>query len=125
MARVSAYTFARRKVNVSDVRILIVEDNLRYRETVNRSLRGFYPDLDFADSIEEARRYLETKYYDVIVTDMRLQSDSSGGFGVVDWVEEHRITSAIIVLTANETVDDCRRACAAALDIVGTIFARR
>ena len=95
---------------MSDVRILVVEDNSRYRDTIARALLPFYRDLDFANDIEDAKEHLDTKYYDVIVTDMRLQNDSSGGFAVMDWVEERKVTSVIVVLTANETVEDCRRA---------------
>ena len=96
---------------LSDIRLLIVEDDANYIELIIRRLRRYgYTKIDQARSIDEARSRMESHFYDVIVTDMRLDDDSSGGFEVMEEVEEKLVTSVVIVLTANDTVSDCRRA---------------
>lgn len=94
-----------------DLRILVVEDDSEYlQRIVNRLELHGYPTPETARNGMEARESLEQAYYDVIVTDMRLEGDSGGGFFVVEEVERRSITSVVIVLTANDTVADCRKA---------------
>ncbi len=96
---------------VSNVQILVVEDNSRYLDILVEELSGYhYKHIDTAQSPEEARKKLDKRPFDVIVADMRLGDDVSGGFAVVDEVNTRNITSVVIILTANDTVTDCRRA---------------
>ena len=94
-----------------NARILIVEDDSDYLSSILRRLKRYgYADPDTACTEEEALHSLANHHYDVIVSDMRLGSNSSGGFTVVDEVQRRNITSVVIVLTANDTVVDCRKA---------------
>ena len=93
------------------MRILIVEDDHEYLQRIlNLLARHGYAKPDTARNEHEAQQCLAAGYYDVIVTDMRLEGNSGGGFAVVEEVERLSITSVVIVLTANETVADCREA---------------
>ena len=95
----------------TDLRILIVEDDSDYLDRILARLRNYgYTQLDTARNEKDAKQFLKEAYYDIIVTDMRLDGDGVGGFAVVEEVERLSITSVIIVLTANDTVEDCRRA---------------
>ena len=96
---------------IGNARILVVEDDNDYLTGICRRLkRHGYADPDTASTEDEAREYLDNNHYDVIVADMRLGANSAGGFTVVDEVHQRNITSVVIVLTANDTVADCRKA---------------
>lgn len=98
-------------LDILNTRILVVEDDGDYLERILTRLdkKGYAPP-DTARSEEEARQCLEQSHYDVIVADMRLGQNSAGGFAVVDEVQQRNITSVVIILTANDTVIDCRKA---------------
>ncbi|MCP4701844.1 MAG: response regulator [Gammaproteobacteria bacterium] len=94
-----------------NARILVVEDDNDYLQRIlSRLQKNGYTAPDTARNEEEARHCLEQNHYDVIIADMRLGSDNAGGFAVVDEVKLRNITSVIIVLSANDTVADCRKA---------------
>jgi len=97
--------------NPENARILVVEDDNEYLQRILKRLQRYgYAEPDTATDENQARACLDTHHYDVIVTDMRLGGNSGGGFAVVDEVQQRNITSVIIVLTANDTVGDCRKA---------------
>ena len=98
-------------LDTSNVHLLLVEDNEGYLERALRRIKKFgYQHIDTALDEIEAREKLEHKHYDVIVSDMRLGQHDAGGFTIVDEVIQRNITSVIIILTANDTVQDCRKA---------------
>jgi ActR/RegA family two-component response regulator len=96
------------ELSLVHVQLLVVEDNEGFARSLVRSLnkRG-YQQITLAKDVEETKACLSQQTYDLIITDMRLGTDSAGGFAVLELVG---ITSALIVLTANDTVKDCRRA---------------
>ncbi len=95
----------------NNARILIVEDDNAYLERILKRLKRYeYSEPDTAKNETEARNCLEKNHYDIIITDMRLDANSEGGFIVVEEVVKRNITSIIIVLTANDSVTDCRKA---------------
>jgi CheY-like chemotaxis protein len=97
--------------DTANARLLLVEDNERYLERAIKRLKGFgYAHIDTALDEDEAREKLANKQFDVIISDMRFGSREDGGFTVVDEVKKRQITSVIIILTANDTVQDCRKA---------------
>lgn len=94
-----------------NARILVVEDDSDYLLRILSRLKKYgYAAPDTARTEEEAQHFLANRHYDVIVSDMRLGNNSSGGFAVVEEVQRRNITSVVIVLTANDTVADCRNA---------------
>lgn len=98
-------------LDTSNVHLLLVEDNPRYLDELKEWLDIFgYQHIETARDADQAREKLDEKPFDVIVADMRLEGDAAGGFAVLSEVKTRNITSVVIVLTANDTVADCRRA---------------
>ncbi|GEM_PF-430207 len=92
------------------VELLLVEDNPRYQETLTNWLTRFgYRQLTRAYSETEAADILAERTFDIIITDMRMESDASG-FAVISRADAPQHPALVIVLTANETVADCRAA---------------
>lgn len=97
------------EVDRERISLLLIEDNARYLEQLQKWLGRFgYTQVDVAKSAAEAEEKL-CNPYDVIVADMRMEEDKSG-FDVLYKVHEQNISSVVIILTANDTVADCRRA---------------
>ncbi|MCP4347435.1 MAG: response regulator [Desulfobacterales bacterium] len=95
----------------SNVHILLVEDHPGYLERLERRLKKFgYQQLKSARNAINARKELSDSHFDVIVADMRLEKDDSGGFEIIDIVKELKLSSIVIIFTANDTVIDCRKA---------------
>lgn len=91
------------------IHILLVEDNARYLREIESWLKDFgYQHIVSVCSAAEAKEQLQHPF-DVIVADMRMEQDDSG-FGIIDEVRERNLSSVVIILTANDTVADCRRA---------------
>ena len=100
------------KVDISKVRLLIVEDNPRYLQRLQRNLidLGYNNITTATTAIEACTLFEPPNFYDIIVADMRLGSNVGGGFTVLEEINQRNIASAVIILTANDTVLDCRRA---------------
>lgn len=95
----------------SNVHILLVEDNPRFLDRLEKRLKKFgYHQLKSVRNAADARKELSESHFDVIVADMRLEEDVSGGFEIIDIVKELKLSSIVIIFTANDTVADCRKA---------------
>ncbi|KKJ00078.1 RNA-binding domain-containing protein [Prochlorothrix hollandica] len=98
----------------ADVHIFAIEDSPRYLEELLEWLRDFgYSNILTATTAPEAQEKLDPAKHrvcDVIIADMRLGKDDSGGFAILDWVKAQNLSAVVIILTANATVPDCRRA---------------
>ncbi|MFP4438008.1 MAG: response regulator [Chloroflexaceae bacterium] len=93
----------------ANVHLLLVEDNPGYLQELIEWLKIFgYQHIDTASSAAEAREKLQQPF-DVIVADMRMEQDDSG-FAIVEEVKQRDLCSVVIILTANDTVADCRKA---------------
>jgi CheY-like chemotaxis protein len=94
----------------ADVSILMVEDNPRYLAELQEWLKELgYQHFATAENIEQAKERLN-QHFDVIIADMRLGQQTDSGFEVLDEVQRRKITSIVLILTANDTSADCRRA---------------
>jgi len=99
------------KLNIPNVKILLVEDNPRYLEQLKKWLTRFgYQHLDTARNTEEATKKLDQHLFEVIIADMRLPNNDDGGFAVFEEVKTRNLSAVVIILTANDSVADCRRA---------------
>ncbi len=97
-------------LETKNVKLLLIEDEADYLKQVVRWMARFgYQHIDTARNVAEARAKLDEKPFDIIVADMRLDRDDDG-FAVLDEVKKRHITSVVIILTANDSVADCRRA---------------
>jgi DNA-binding response OmpR family regulator len=98
-------------LNIPNVKVLLVEDQPRYLEQLKKWLTRFgYQHLDTARNTEEAIEKLDQQIFEVIIADMRLPNNDEGGFAVFEEVKKRNISAAVIILTANDSVTDCRRA---------------
>ncbi|NER40001.1 MAG: response regulator [Oscillatoria sp. SIO1A7] len=98
-------------MEIDNVHILFIDDNL---DVIDEArfwlLEEFgYQYLETATSSKDAQEKLEQGLFDVIVADMRMEKDDSG-FEILDWVNDNNLAAVTIVLTANDSVQDCRRA---------------
>lgn len=95
---------------VSNVHLLLVDDHARYLGRLLTRLEKFgYRHFKTASSAATAKEELTLSHFDVIVADMRMESDDSG-FEIIDIVKQLKLSSIVIILTANDTVADCRKA---------------
>jgi DNA-binding NtrC family response regulator len=96
-------------MQTENIHLLLVEDNPEYMEQLQTQLGRFdYKNIETASSIAEATQKLNQSF-DVIISDMRMEEDDSG-LTIVERVKELNISSVVIILTANDTVTDCRNA---------------
>jgi CheY-like chemotaxis protein len=96
-------------MQIENVHLLVVEDSPRFLSELLEWLREYgYQHIETATSAAEAKEKLADPF-DVIVADMRMEEDDSG-FAVVNEVKTRNLSSVVIILTANDTVDDCRTA---------------
>lgn len=96
-------------MQTEDIHLLLVEDNPRFTEELKDWLQVFgYKNIETAFNAAQATQKLD-KSFDVLVSDMRMEQDNSG-FAIVEKVKEQNLSSVVIVLTANDTVTDCRNA---------------
>jgi CheY-like chemotaxis protein len=93
-----------------NVHLLVIEDNSRFLEQLLQWLKEDfgYQEITIATSTKEAEEKL-TNPCDVVIADMRMEQDDSG-FTVLDFVNKNNLSTVVIILTANDTVADCRRA---------------
>ena len=97
------------KMQTEDVHLLVVEDNPRFLSELLEWLKEFgYQQIETATSATQAKEKLNAPF-DVIIADMRMEQDDSG-FAVVNEVKARNLSSVVIILTANDTVTDCRTA---------------
>ncbi len=93
-----------------NVHILAIEDNTRFLDELLEWLQGEfgYQEVITATSAAEAEQKLQSPC-DIVVADMRMERDDSG-FTILDYVQRNNLSTVVIILTANDTVADCRRA---------------
>ncbi len=96
--------------DMSNVHLLLVDDHARYLGRLLTRLKKFgYRHFKTASSAANAKEKLTQSHFDVIVADMRMELDDSG-FEIIDTVKDLKLSSIVIIITANETVSDCRKA---------------
>lgn len=98
------------EMNSANARILLVEDNPRVLEMIKRFLIRFgYNHIVEANNASQAKELFDYDHFDVIVADMRMETEDSG-FVVIEEVRTRNLSSVVIIFTANESWIDCRRA---------------
>jgi CheY-like chemotaxis protein len=91
-------------------RILVIEDNNNWMDRILNGLKKKgYKTVTGVATVTDAINELN-HHYDIIVADMRLGEDSTGGFTIVEEIQQRNITSIVIILTANDNIEDCRKA---------------
>ncbi|MEE3718589.1 RNA-binding domain-containing protein [Tumidithrix elongata RA019] len=97
-------------MQTENVHLLVIEDKASYLDELLQWLRDEfgYQEIVTATSASEAEEKLVNPC-DIVISDMRMEQDDSG-FGILDWVQQRNLSTVVIILTANDTVADCRRA---------------
>lgn len=100
----SAISHSMKNPNSTTPRVLVVDDEEHLRELLEITLIKMGLDVDSANSLEEARRFLSTTSYALILTDMRL----GDGFGLelVEEVSANHKNTPIAVITAFGSADN-------------------
>jgi signal transduction histidine kinase len=103
------------------VRVLIVDDEKVIRDGVERSLAGRDYLIDKAESGEAGIEMIEESGYDIVLLDLMMPGID--GFGVLDWIKQHRPRIEVIVITGFATVSKAVTAMKqGAFDFVGKPF---
>jgi len=99
------------RLETQHINLLLIEENQRDLTPLYGGLERFgYQHIETARDAAQAKQKLDEKLFDIIVADMRLDGDDDGGFAVLSEVKKRHITSVLIILTANDTVADSRKA---------------
>jgi len=94
----------------SEIKILMVDDNLDNLNLYSKYLKFYEYDVETAKSAKEAIEKIKKGSYYIVVTDMRMEKLESG-FDVLDEINRNQLTTFVIILTANASVEGCRKAC--------------
>jgi DNA-binding response OmpR family regulator len=88
-------------------RVLLVDDNASYRQSLSTLLHLEDYQVTQADSVESARKHLPTAHFDIVLTDLRLKDHADeydiSGLEVAKTAKEHNIPC--VVVTAFPTVE--------------------
>jgi CheY-like chemotaxis protein len=98
-------------MQTENVHLLVIEDradNLNELLTWLREDFG-YQEIVTATTTAEALEKLASPF-DVVISDMRMYDEVNAGFTILDWVQQHNLSSVVIIFTANESLEDCYRA---------------
>ncbi len=90
--------------NAGSARILVIDDEAHLRELLEITLIKMGLEVDSAESLEAARRYLNKHSYSLILTDMRLPDGS--GLEMVEEVNVRYKNTPIAVITAFGSTDN-------------------
>lgn len=102
-----AVTFAPSRTServLTNMRVLLVEDELRLARLVHRALTEEGYAVDLADTGQQALTAIDQITYDVIVLDVMLPD--SDGLSVCRQARSRSITAPILLLTARDTIQD-------------------
>lgn len=90
--------------SITPARILVIDDEAHLRELLEITLIKMGLEVDSAESLDAARRYLSKHNYSLILTDMRLPDGS--GLEMVEEVNLHHKNIPIAVITAFGSTDN-------------------
>jgi len=88
--------------------VLVVDDEPDLLELVSLTLGRMNLRTRTASDLESARRLLKAERFDLCLTDMRLPDGD--GLDLVGWIQEHRASVPVAVITAHGNVESAVRA---------------
>ena len=88
--------------------VLVVDDEPDLLELVSLTLGRMSLKTRTASDLNSARRLLKSERFDLCLTDMRLPDGD--GLELVAWIQEHRATVPVAVITAHGNVESAVRA---------------
>jgi len=90
--------------------ILIVEDEVAHAEAIEEGLSRMGHRCVVAHDVPTAEARLRGQHFDIVVTDLVLEPDPSGGLKVLAAAADHAPAAKVILITAHSSVDTCRSA---------------
>ena len=98
-------------MQTQNVHLLVIEDRANNLNELLKWLREDfgYQEIVTATTTSEALEKLASPF-DVVISDMRMYDEVDAGFTILDWVQQHNLSSVVIIFTANESLEDCYRA---------------
>jgi two-component system, NtrC family, response regulator PilR len=88
--------------------VLVVDDEPDLLELVSLTLGRMSLRTRTASDLSSARRLLKSERFDLCLTDMRLPDGD--GLDLVEWIQEHRASVPVAVITAHGNVESAVRA---------------
>ncbi len=85
-------------------KVLVVDDEINIREALATLLRAEGYEVSTAPSVEQATAALGADYFQVVVSDMRMDGES--GMDLLRWLRENCPETEIILLTAYGSVEN-------------------
>ncbi|MEK7990371.1 MAG: response regulator [Thiotrichaceae bacterium] len=98
-------------ISQSSIRLLLIDDQPKVLSVWEKILTSQYnyQDITLAESAKKAIELLQQGHYEAIIADMRMEKDDSG-FDILEFVTQQKINAVVIIVTANDSPKDCRRA---------------
>ncbi len=90
--------------------VLIVEDEVAHAEAIEEGLSRMGHRCAVVHDVATAEARLRGRHFDIVVTDLVLEPDASGGLKVLAAAREHSPGAKVILITAHSSVDTCRSA---------------
>jgi len=96
------------RANAAQPMVLVVDDEPDLLELVSLTLGRMSLKTRTASDLSSARRLLKAERFDLCLTDMRLPDGD--GLDLVAWIQEHRASVPVAVITAHGNVESAVRA---------------
>ncbi|MGB8227467.1 MAG: sigma-54 dependent transcriptional regulator, partial [Sedimentisphaerales bacterium] len=90
--------------------ILVVDDETGHADVVAEALRQTGADTLAVYNAKNALELIESRFFDVVVTDLNLNDDKINGIDILKAAKEHNSSSQVILITAYATIDTCKEA---------------
>ncbi|MFH1278324.1 MAG: sigma-54 dependent transcriptional regulator [Candidatus Eisenbacteria bacterium] len=91
------------------MRILVVDDEPKMRDLIARALEKDGNQVDLAASLAESRGRIAADTYDLVVTDLKMETDEAG-LGVLEAAKEKDPSTEVILVTGFATIEVGARA---------------
>lgn len=94
-----------------DIKILIIDDEEDIRNIIKENLERYsYSNITSVGTLKEAKEKFEEEHFDIMTVDMKFDGKDDG-FEILELGDEDKkIASNMIIFTANDSVEHCRKA---------------
>ncbi len=90
--------------------ILVIDDQAGHADVVAEALRQTGADTLAVYNAKNALELIESRFFDVVVTDLNLHDDKINGIDVLRAAKQRDSDSQVILITAYATIDTCKEA---------------
>ncbi len=90
--------------------ILVIDDETGHADVVAEALRQTGADTLAVYDAKNALELIESRFFDVVITDLNLNDNKINGIDILKAAREHNSNSQVILITAYATIDTCKEA---------------